>query len=447
MSEEQEIELGRKAHQEVLAAYPVYDDPRVQAFVERLGEELATASHRHSLVYHFTVLDMPMVNAFALPGGYIYITRGILGYMNSEAELAGVLGHELGHVTARHSVRQQSKSMVASILATVAAAGTGYQAAGDISSLLGSAVISGYGREYELEADRLGAEYLARVGYDPDDMIEVIGILKDQEEFEVQRARAEDREPRTYHGVFATHPRNDRRLQEVVESARQYQSAATRTVDNDEFLRLLDGMTFGESEDQGAVRGNRFYHAGLDLFIEFPAGWRTENEPHRLVAVAPDNDAVIQFTLQDMNRRQPPEQFLRGEFKSIEDGRELEVHGESAYAGVTRLNTPWGSRDARIAAIYHDKNILLVAGARKSGLIEEGLYLDTIGSVRALRPDERELARARRLRIVEVSPGDTFSKLAAASPLSSYAEEQLRLLNGMYPTGEPAAGALIKIVE
>ena len=221
MSESQELDLGKKTHADVMKQYAVYDDPNVQELVDRLGQELASKSHRGHLNFTFTVLDSPQVNAFATPGGYIYITRGIMAYMNNEEQLAGVLGHEIGHVTARHSVRQHSAQTVAGFGSLVAAIATGNNQIGRMTSQFGQAFVRGYGRNHELEADRLGAEYLANVGYDPEMMLGVVGILKDQEEYEKQRAREEGREPRTYHGVFATHPRNDQRLQEVVRGSRE----------------------------------------------------------------------------------------------------------------------------------------------------------------------------------------------------------------------------------
>ena len=213
MSEQQEIDLGQQSHQQLLQAYPVYDDSELQTYVNNLGQKLALASHRSHLDYTFTVLDSPDVNAFAAPGGFIYITRGIMAYMNSEEELAGVLGHEIGHVTARHAVRRQTAQAGAGLFSVVVAMATGSADAGRAASQAAGAFTSGYGRSHELEADRLGAEYLARTGYDPQKMLDVVGILKDQEEFEKQRAREENRAPRNYHGVFASHPKNDTRLQ------------------------------------------------------------------------------------------------------------------------------------------------------------------------------------------------------------------------------------------
>ena len=243
MSEEQEIALGAQGHKEILKQYKIYEDPGLQAYVQTLGQTLAAQSHRSNLDYHFTLLDSPQVNAFALPGGYIYITRGILAFMNNEEELAGVLGHELGHVTARHGVRQQSAQTAAGLLGVLAAVATGSGEVAELSNQLGGALVSGYGRSHELEADRLGAEYLARADYDPEMMLEVIGILKNQEEFEIQRAKEEGRQPRIYHGVFSTHPQNDQRLQEVVRAAEVYANPDPLKPDPEQFLRLMDGMT------------------------------------------------------------------------------------------------------------------------------------------------------------------------------------------------------------
>ncbi|MEJ2114697.1 MAG: M48 family metalloprotease, partial [Gammaproteobacteria bacterium] len=174
MSEEQEINLGKQAHQEVMKQYRPYNNPALQSYVEGLVDELGKKSHRSNLVYHVTVLDSPQINAFALPGGYLYITRGIMAYMNSEAELAGVLGHELGHVTARHGVRQQSAGTIAGILGAGVGILTGSNQAAQVANVGSTALIRGYGRNHELEADRLGAEYLANVGYDPQEMLKVV---------------------------------------------------------------------------------------------------------------------------------------------------------------------------------------------------------------------------------------------------------------------------------
>lgn len=218
MSEAQEIQMGLQAHKDVLKEYPALDNAALQAYVTEVGQRLAQQSHRPQLQWHFTVVDSPDVNAFALPGGYVYITRGIMAYLNSEAELAGVIGHEIGHVTARHGVRQQSAQTAAglgAVLGSVLVPGLGNQAGANLLQTLAQAWTAGYGREHELESDRLGAQYLARTGYSPQAMIDVIGVLKNQELFAADEARRDGRQPRSYHGTFDTHPSNDTRLKQV----------------------------------------------------------------------------------------------------------------------------------------------------------------------------------------------------------------------------------------
>ena len=204
MDEKAEIAEGVKAHQEVIKEYGVVDDAVLQAYVDGVGQKLATASHRAKLKWTFTVLDSPEVNAFALPGGYIYITRGIMAYLESEAELAGVLGHEIGHVTARHGAQQATRQATAGIgvgLATIGGAllemATGVpgvaQAAGSVAQAGAAGLIASYSREQELQADQLGAEYLVRSHYDPANMVEVIQALKDQERYAAEAAKVAGR--------------------------------------------------------------------------------------------------------------------------------------------------------------------------------------------------------------------------------------------------------------
>ena len=194
MSEDSEIKLGKQMHVQITRAMGVYDDYALQQYVQQLGEKLAKVSERPNLEWKFTVLDTDDVNAFATPGGFVYISRGILPYLANEAQLAAVLGHEIGHITARHSVERQSQSTIAGVLSAAAVIFTGQPALGELTNIAGAAVISGYGREAELEADSLGARYLAKTGYKPEAMIEVVAVLKDQEQFERDRARAEGRE-------------------------------------------------------------------------------------------------------------------------------------------------------------------------------------------------------------------------------------------------------------
>lgn len=447
MSEEQELALGQQVAEQVKSRYQPYEDEALQSYLSDLGEELADNSHRSNLIFRFTLVDDPLVNAFAVPGGYIYITRGILAYMNSEAELAGVVGHEIGHVTARHSVRTQAKAQAAGVAGILAAVATGSRSVADAANVLGAAFVRGYGRAYELEADRLGAEYLASNEYDPDDMLKVVGILKNHEEFDKKRAEAEGREPRAYHGVFATHPENDDRLQEVIAAAKDLQGAGgERGKDREAFLQRLDGMVYGDSESQGIVRLNEFYHKDLDLYVRFPQEWRIENTPTAVRSTDKDNSTQIVLAgVEDQSRKETPQQFAERKFK-VTDG--VALRGESpGYMGVTRVKDKNGTRDARVAVVFHKDRVVIFHAVAKSGIADEAGLRRVAESARTLRNDELDQASSRRLKVIRARQGDTFEKLALRTPLTNYAADELRLLNGLYPDGQPTAGQLIKIVE
>ncbi|NIR28132.1 MAG: M48 family metalloprotease [Gammaproteobacteria bacterium] len=452
MSEREEIALGRQYHPQILEEFGRYEDPALRRYVESVGDRLARQSHRPDLVYRFNVLDSPDVNAFALPGGYIYVTRGLLAYLNSEAQLAAVLGHEIGHVTARHAVRQHSAATVTGILGAVIGAQTRSRAAQDVLNVLGTALLRGYGRDMELEADRLGARYLARGGYEPDAMLRVIEVLKDQEEFEKQRAEAEDREPRVYHGVFATHPSNDARLQEVVHAARSLHVAGEPTVQREAFLRKLDGLSFGDSARKGVRRDSRFYHAELGFAIRFPEGWAVENLRDRVVAFAPQRSALLNLRVEDINKRISPREFIeqRLGIDELRQGEALSPAGLEGYTGVAQARTPFGSRLTRVAVIYYEERAYVLLGAAKAAdrpFAYDSSFLETARSLHPLSEAERALARPKVLRLIPAEPGTTFAALARRSPIPNHAEAQLRLLNGLYPDGQPEPGALIKIVE
>jgi len=451
MSEAQEINLGKQAHQQIMKQYRPYNDPALQSYVEGLVDEIGKKSHRPNLVYHVTVLDSPQINAFALPGGYLYITRGIMAYMNSEAELAGVLGHELGHITARHGVKQQSAGTIAGILGAGVGILTGSSQAAQAANVGSTALIRGYGRNHELEADRLGAEYLANVGYDPQEMLNVVEILKDQEDFDKQLAKEEGREPRAYHGTFSTHPANDRRLQEVVGAADKIKTAATREAGREKFLNYMDGATLGTSEKDGVLRRNRFYHTDLNLFVDFPEGWTVHNLPDRLIATPKAGDAQLQITIDDLNKNQSPQQYLNEQFKGkISKGQPVQTANFKGYTGYTNLPTKGGNVPSRVAAVFQGKRIyqVLIAGKDANALNKyDSVGLATIRSMRQLKNSERELAKPKNLKVIRAKSGDTFAKLARSSDIEHHAEDQLRLLNGMYPDGEPKPGQLIKIVQ
>ena len=303
MSEEDELAEGAKAHAEVLQEYGVVANPALQAYVTALGNKLAAQSHRSQLQWHFTVLDSPEINAFALPGGYVYVTRGILAYLDSEADLAGVMGHEIGHVTARHgaqrATRQQdaglgvlAASVLGAVLESQGFGGAG-RLAGDLSQTVAAGYIASYGREQELQADALGAEYLSRVHYDPRNMVDVIRVLKAQEQYAADVARSEGRPLPKGNDWLASHPSNDQRLEAISRLAAQYQGSKYEDEGRARYQRAIAGITFGDSAAQGLVRGRDFYHPTLGFALSAPPEWQFHNDATQLAVVNRAGDAAM----------------------------------------------------------------------------------------------------------------------------------------------------------
>lgn len=448
MSEQQEIQMGAQAHQEVLKEYAALENPALQTYVNEVGQRLAKQSHRSYLQWHFTVVDSPDVNAFALPGGYVYITRGLMAYLNSEAELAGVIGHEIGHVTARHGVRQQSAQTAAgvgAVLGSILVPGMNNEAGASLLQTLAQAWTAGYGREHELESDRLGAEYLAKTGYNPQAMIDVIGVLKNQELFAAEQARRDGRQARSYHGTFATHPSNDARLKQVVGEANQYTVANPRDGRAD-YLNKMAGVTFGDSAEQGLIRNNQLLHEKLGLAIQFPQGWRVQNRADRVVAMSPQGDALVE--LQQGPKHDKPLETLQKGIK-LDAGARYDSGSLSGYPAAFAAGAQQG-KPVVVAVVVFNGTQYLIAGMAKDASAyarERGALRAAINSFRAMTAAEKLAARPHVLQLLTVQPGMTMAGLARQSPLGADAESQLRLLNGLYPGGVPQPGQVLKIVQ
>lgn len=451
ISEESEIKIGRTNHPKIIEQYGRYKDEDIQNYVQSVGDKLAAVSHRKELIYRFTVLDSPVINAFALPGGYIYITRGLMSYLNSEAELAAVLGHEIGHVTARHGVRQQSAAQAANLGYTIGAlffpefrSGVAQNA----FNLLGGALLSGYGREHELESDGLGAEYLARSGYDPKAMIDVITVLKDQETFSAAEAKKQGREVKGYHGLFASHPDNDTRLHEVVGAAEKFANAHQGKRLRAEYLSKINGMTFGDSEEQGIRSDRDFYHLALKFAVRFPQGWQINNNPDSLEAISSDGEAFIEMTTVDINKKLSPREFIRTRLKvdDLIDGQPLDSHGLKGYTGLIKSK----ERSSRVSVIYLKKRAFIffssVKNTQKFSQFDVD-FIATAKSLHVLRKDEITFAKALKLEVVTVGKRDNYVVWSRDSRISNSPIQQLRLLNGHYPAGELQAGQLAKRVR
>ena len=462
MDEATEVAQGAKGHQEVLKEYGVYDNPAVQAYVNALGQKLAAQSHRANLQWRFTVLDSPEINAFALPGGYVYVTRGIMAYMESEADLAGVIGHEIGHVTARHgaqrATRQQSAGLgvfAASILGAVLESqglqGAG-QLAGQVSQTVAAGYIASYGRDQELQADGLGAEYLARTQYDPRNMVDVITVLKNQERFAADQATKEGRAAPARGDWLSSHPSNDQRLDTITQLASQYKDKAGYADEGRaRYLKVVQGMHFGESADQGLVRGQNFYHAGLGFALTAPAGWTIKNSADQLGVLNAARDATLVLRVVPPSAGTDAATIIRNVIKPTQGRTEaVTLNGLQATRFVGARQIAQGQYQAVEVTVVDGPgttNYLMQMVGKDAAALQRaraGLR-DTEMSFRALTAQDRSAARPWVLKTVAYPKGG-FAELAKNSPIEN-PDKQLRLINGLYGGGEPKLGQQVKVIE
>ncbi len=290
-SESEEVELGRRNDRQILAELGLYPDPELATYVQDLGARLAADSERPELPWSFRVLDDPVVNAFALPGGFIYVTRGILGHLSSEAELAGVLGHEIGHVTARHSMNQLSKQQLAGIGLGLGAA-VAPEIAGALGDIAGTSLgllFLKHGRDDERQADELGVRYISRTGYPPAALGAVFAVLSRSSD-----AQGGDRLP----GWLSTHPEPEERIRTLKRRLPTLSpELAQATWREAPYLDQLEGLTFGKNPREGYFDGDTFFHPDLAFRLDLPFGWDGRNLRDALVVTSPKRDALFVLTL------------------------------------------------------------------------------------------------------------------------------------------------------
>ncbi|MBA2721726.1 MAG: M48 family metalloprotease [Methylibium sp.] len=458
MDEKTEIAEGRKAHQTVIAEYGIYPDARLQAYVKGIGQKLAAQSHRSELEWTFTVLDSPEINAFALPGGYVYVTRGIMAYMESEADLAGVIGHEIGHVTARHGAQRATRQQTAGLGVLAASVLGAVFGVGDVASQLSQGVAAGYvanySREQELQADKLGAEYLVRNNYDPQNMVDVINVLRNQERFAAEQARAEGKTPRQGPDWLASHPSNEQRLEDIEQIAAGYDQK-TKYVDDGRarYLQALNGMPFGESREQGVTRGRNFYHEPLGIALTAPQGWRIQNSQDAITLINAAGDAGLIVQLAPSKAGNTHEEIIKNAFKPTQGRVEkYDINGLPAtrFAG-TRRNAQGQAQNvaATIVTGPDRNNFVLLHAARDTATRQRAAasLREAENSFRPLTPADRKAAEPWVLRTVAFPPGG-FAELAKRSPLMTNPEQQLRLINGVYGGGpQPKPGQAVKVIQ
>jgi len=442
MSEAEEIAIGQQADAEVRREMGVYDDPDLQRYVADIGYRLAQLSHRPNLPWSFTVVDHPAINAFALPGGYIYITRGILSYLDNEAELAGVLGHEIAHVTARHAVQQSTRAGLGGIGLTVLGIFVpATRPLGDLTSTaLGLAFLK-YGRDDERESDRLGMEYAAKAGWDPTGVPEFLSTL----------ARIDELSERGVPNWLSTHPEPAERVVEARPIAAKLGTGGAER-HRDAYLRQIDGIVVGDNPKDGILRGNAFLHPVLRFALEFPEGWEIMNTPTQVAAREPGQQHFMLLQLVDQPRGRTIEEIairsMSGAGFRRVDGSNANLNGLEAYVGVYQGSINGiGRVIMRAAHISSGRQIYLLGGfaPRESFDKIDRELTSAIRSFRPLTAGEADKVRPNRLDFYVVRPGDTWQSIAARHRGIARAND-LAIMNDYAVNEQPKPGERIKIV-
>lgn len=440
---------GEKMYKEFVEKNVIYADERWQRYVREIGARLLAQTSDAGRQYHFHVLDSDQVNAFATADAYIFVSRGLLAFMQSEDQLAAVIGHEIGHVVGRHMRKRRVTNITGKSVGWIAALATGRgELMRDVTEPLTALLVAGYGREMELEADRFGGEYLARAGYNPESVIDAVWVLKDQATFSQQTGQ----EPITYHGLSRSHPREDRRLHQAIGHARGL-APEELAEPVGEFWELMDGLAYGDDAAEGLVKEHAFYHAGMRLVIDFPEGWSVRTPKRQVVARAPGgkDEASITFSLQASVKRKSPERYVSDvlERDDVTSGESLEINEMPAYIG--EIDSAGAEAQLQlIAVLYRGREVFLFRGECGPDGDPDAFraaFRATLEGVRLMTPEDIRIANSRSIAVIVAQPGQTYAELAQSSSLREFAEETLRLLNADYPNGEPTPGDYIKVVR
>ncbi len=448
MPASQEKEIGASEHKNILKTFGgTIGNKTVENYVTGIGQKMVRKTERNDVTYSFYVLDSDVVNAFALPGGYVYVTRGLLALANSEAELAAVIGHEIGHVTARHSAERYSQGVLASLGTGILGASLKNQELQNLAGVGANLYLSGYSRSQEHEADELGLRYLHNNGYDLGAMADFLSSLNAYTQFEKQKAGVKENQMMQY---FATHPQTADRVSTVLSQAQGYsrnQSVSGR----DTYLSMIDGLTFGESEKQGFIRGRNFYHKPLNFTFSVPKGFTMQNQPTRVVASS-KTGGIIVFDSSNVKQNIDPATYvssvwMKGEkLQSVET---ININGKKA-ATTSFTGTINGQRSQiRLVAIKWDNNrfyryILGIPTNASADLIDE--FKRTTYSLRPLTLDEMNTIKPYRIDIVTAQTGDSVKSLSKRQVLDEYSEEIFRIYNGLSPAENVRSGNKYKII-
>ncbi len=444
LSENDEIALGQQTDQEIIDTYGLYQDAKLTAYIDQIGQKMARIGHRPQLKFHFKVLDTPVINAFAVPGGYIYITRGILAYLNDEAELAGVIGHEIGHVNARHTAQQYSKIQLAQL-----GLGLGMILSEDFRKYAGlaqfgvSMLFLKFSRDNEREADKLGVDYSTKVGYDASRMADFFETLE-----RLSGGSAQSGLP----DWFSTHPNPEDRIGAVKRRAAKLQAqmpGTTFAVNRETYLRTVDGILFGEDPRQGYVEGNTFYHPTLRFSFSVPQGWTLNNTPRQVQIISPQEDGMILFALENGTSPQAAAQKFQQSAKArVRASDALSINGMPAQRMLCDVPTDQDTLAVLSYFIQKENNVYFFHGVSVPAKYNayQSQFVATAGQFKPLTDSRYINVQPSYMHVRSVSAANTLSAILQQWGIPSDKVEALAIMNGMKATDQVPAGTLIKIV-
>lgn len=444
MSEKQEIAMGQEADPQIVAAYGLYEDKALQEFIDQKGQEMARISHRNQLDYTFRILDSPIINAFALPGGYVYFTRGIMAHFNNEAEFAGVLGHEIGHITARHSVAQQRNSLLSQLglIAGVVLVPELGQFAEQASQGL-SLMLLKFGRDAETQSDELGVEYSSKIGYDAREMA---GFFNTLERNQVSSGAGELPE------FLSTHPSPAGREAAVAELAEEWKTKLNLTdakVNRNSYLKMLDGLVYGEDPKQGFVENRTFYHPELKFEFALPAEWSFQNTPQQVQMAQKEGKAMMTLTLvEGSSLQEASSSVLKQYVMELIDAEEITVNGLKVIrmeAGQQQQETIIKTLSYVIEHGGHYYNLMGITHTDSFNAFEP-VFLASMNSFKELKDAEKLNRKPERIRLRTAPSDGSLQQILAGFNVAKDRLEEVSLINGMSLTDQVAKGTLIKVI-
>ncbi|MDQ6967621.1 MAG: M48 family metalloprotease [Mariprofundaceae bacterium] len=451
MSEKAELALGLKLAQQYNQQLPLLDekDP-LAVFVNEVGQRVATVADRPELFYHFRVVDNATINAFALPGGHIYIHRGLLNYLNSEAELAAVLAHEIGHVTARHAVQRYTQIQAYQLGMMVTSIFVPMQGTSNLTNLLAASFISGYGRKQESQADALALKYIPKAGYDPQAVEQLLTTLKRIEDIDKKERKDVGDKVVEYHGAFASHPETQKRISETHQQAEVLHGNGL--INHQRMLSALDGYPYGDNPEQGSVVGQRFLHPGLNLQLKFPKRWVIKNTPQAVTARIRQKKVYFELSIKALSKRRTAAKLL----ESIFPKRHIEGLTSSTVMGYPSAHARIKASAPHVSEAYIDATVwlkgsqafLLFMWAPRNDIYQYEADFKAIRNSLKFY-DEKKSGGIPRIALHIWKKGDSWSSLERQSHqiLGRFTADRIAALNGMDLTQKPNDGYIIKTVK